>query len=130
MSIHRQRTIGQQPMNAFTDVELAQRFARQLEEGEAKAVGSSIQGARKRVAQRISASPGFLENLRRGRIKTIPSYLMQKIREAMIAELQNEIARCEHEINLARQTGARNSDDEILAAAAQVAAAKKILGGK
>jgi hypothetical protein len=117
-------------MNAFTDVELARRFARQIEEREARAFGVGAGQARINTARRIGASPGFLENLRRGRIKSIPSYLMQKIREAMIDELQEEIARCEHEIALARQTGSRATDNEILAAQAQVEAAKKILGGK
>jgi hypothetical protein len=52
-------------VNAFTDVELAQRFARSLEDSEARSVGVSVQRAREIVARHISASPGFLENLRR-----------------------------------------------------------------
>ena len=129
MSIHGSRIHGRN-MNALTDVETAQRYARQIEDREARALGVGAMQARKNTARRIGASPGFLENLRRGRIKSIPSYLMQKIREAMIDELQEEIRRCQHEIDLAKQTGARNSDDEILAAQAQVEAAKKILSGK
>ena len=124
---HHQWTNGGKAMNAITDVDAAQQFARSLEDREARRLGVSISEARRKVARSISASPGFLENLRRGRIKKIPSWTMQKIREAFIAALQAEVRRLEHEIHLARQTGIDPRDDDLVAAETQIEAAKKIL---
>lgn len=123
-------TIRNKVMTAYTDVESAQKYARLLEGREAKRLGVPVSHARPRVAERVKSSPGFLKNLRNNRLKNVPSWLMQNLREAFVAELNQEIRRLEHEIHLARQTGAGPGDDEILAAQAQVEAAKKLLNGK
>lgn len=115
-------------MNAVTDVESAQRLARRLEDREAIKLGLPLKAVRERVARRISSSPGFLENLRRGRIKNVPSWLMQRLRDAMVSELTSEIQRLEHEIAIAKQIGVDPREDEISKAAAQIAETKKLLG--
>lgn len=117
-------------MTAYTDVDTAQKYARLLENTEARRLGLPVREARESVARRLRSSPGFLQNLRNNRIKRIPSWLMDKLKEAFIAELNSEIARLEHEIHLARQIGSSADSDEIFAAQAQVEAAKKILRGK
>lgn len=126
----RQHTKEHSVMTAYTDVDAAQKYARALENGEAQRLGLPVRQARAHVARRLRSSPGFLQNLRNNRIKRVPSWLMDKLKEAFIAELNTEIARLEHEIHLARQTGSSADSDEIFAAQAQVEAAKKILRGK
>ena len=125
-----QHTNGIPEMTAYTDVDRAQQFARVLENKEAILLGVPVKVAREHIARRLKSSPGFFQNLRNNRIKRVPSWLMDKIREAFIAELQKEVQRLQHEIHIARQTGLGASDDEILAAETQIEEVKKLLGGK
>lgn len=125
-----QHTKEHSVMTAYTDVDTAQKYARLLENTEARRLGLPVREARESVARRLRSSPGFLQNLRNNRIKRIPSWLMDKLKEVFIAELQTEVQRLQHEIHLARQIGTRASDDEILAAETQIEAVKKILRGK
>ena len=48
----------------------------------------------------------------------------------VVATLQSEIRRLEHEINIARQTGADYRDDALASAQTQLASAKAILDGE
>lgn len=115
-------------MNAMTDVTDAERFARYVEDAEATRLGVKLSEARPVVARRLGASPGTLENLRRGRLKIIPNFLMARIRSEFVAVLQSEVTRLEHEIALARQTGMDHRENDLAAAQTQLVAAKKILG--
>jgi hypothetical protein len=51
---------------------------------------------------------------------------MNRIRAEFIAVLQSEIQRLEHEIHLARQTGADHRDDMLASAQTQLATARQI----
>jgi hypothetical protein len=66
---------------------------------------------------------------RRFRIKTVPSWMMARLRREFVALLQTQIMRLEHEIHIARQTGADYRDDDLASAETQVARAKEILNG-
>lgn len=79
------------------------------------------------TAARLRAAPGTLENLRRLRLKTVPSWLMERLRTELVAVLSNEVRKLEHEIQIHRQAGSRHSDDDLRAAEAQVSAARKLL---
>lgn len=114
-------------MNAVADVSTANRLARTLEDHEAQRLHVPVRAARAIVARRIGAAPGTLENLRRQRLKSIPSWLMARIRAEFVAVLQAEVRRLEHEISIHLQAGASNRDDDLAAAQAQVLSAKKIL---
>lgn len=114
-------------MNAMTDVEAVHRFARTLEDAEAKRLGVRTTEARISLARRLRTSPGTLENIRRLRTKIVPAWLMARIRSEFVSLLQAEILRLENEINIARQTGVDHSDDNLQAAQAQVVAAKEIM---
>jgi hypothetical protein len=118
------------PMNAYTDVEQAQLLARRLEDTAARQLGIQIREARDIIARRIGASPGFLENLRRDppRIKSVPSWLMGRIRQAFVAELNAEITRLRHELEMASQCGVDPRSDEIMEAATLIEKAKAIIG--
>jgi hypothetical protein len=115
------------PMNALADISVAHRLTRSLEQVEARRLNLSIPEARRSVARRLQTSPGTLENLRKLRLKQIPSWLMARIRFEFVAVLQAEIRRLEHEITIAKQTGQDFSCDALAQAEAQVVEARKIL---
>lgn len=127
MFIRRKWTIH--PMNAATDISLAKRWAEVLEGAEAKRLGVPLCEARKAVARDLQTAPGFLENLRRSRIKIVPSWLMARIRAAVVAQLQAEMMRLEYEIQLAKQTGLDPRDDDLAKAQIALETAKAILKG-
>jgi sirohydrochlorin ferrochelatase len=114
-------------MSASADLATAERWTKILEETEAKRLGVPASDARKSIARKLKASPGTLENIRRLRTKIVPSWLMSRIRGELIASLQMEVQRLEHEINIARQTGMDARENDLCAAEAQLAKAKEIL---
>lgn len=114
-------------MNAVSDIASATSFARVLEDAEAAKLGIRVTKARSHVARRLGASPGTLENLRRGRLKIVPNWLMARIRSEFVAVLQNEVRRLEHEISIARQAGLCHRDDVLAKAETQLGEARKIL---
>jgi hypothetical protein len=72
------------PMNAMTDIDAVHRFARTLEDAEAKRLGVRIADARVVVARKLRTSPGTLENIRRLRTKTVPVQThMEAVREVL-----------------------------------------------
>lgn len=79
------------------------------------------------LARMLNLSPGALQNLWRGRIKSISVDVYARICEAVASELKKEIGRLEHDLALvvARSPGAR--DGEMAAVAAQIEAMKNLL---
>lgn len=115
------------PMNAMSDVSTVNRFARSLEDAEARRLGIKTVEARSRIAGRIGVSPGTLENIRRLRTKIVPNWLMNRIRAELISVLQTEMRRLEHEIQIARQSGSDGRDDALAAAETYLATTREIL---
>ena len=130
MSSNSDGSFESKPMNAMSDVTAINKFARTLEDAEARRLGIKTSDARTRVAGRLGVAPGTLENIRRLRTKIVPNWLMNKVRAEFVATLQSEIRRLEHEINIARQTGADYRDDALASAETQLASAKAILDGE
>lgn len=130
MSSNRDGYVESKPMNAMSDVTTVNRFARSLEDIEARRRGIRTAEARPIIASRIGVSPGTLENIRRLRTKIVPNWLMNKVRSELISVLQSEIQRLEHEIDIARQTGADHRDDILASAETFLAETRKILAGK
>lgn len=62
--------------------------------------------ATKAVARHLGLAPGSLENVARGRVKRLTYRITEAIRGAMIRELEREIARLQHDLELARACGA------------------------
>lgn len=118
-----------EPMTAVSDVLTVNRFAKTLEDVEARRLGIPASDARGRIANRLGVSPGTLENIRRLRTKIVPNWLMNKVRLELVSVLQLEIQRLEHEINIARQTGSDHRDDALCMAETQLAKAREALQG-
>lgn len=114
-------------MNAVSDVETVHRLARRIEDAEAKRLGVRVSEARISLASRLRTSPGTLENIRRLRTKIVPNWLMARIKAEFVSVLQQEIARLEYEITIAKQVGAHHSDSALQEAETQVVAAREIL---
>lgn len=116
-------------VNATVDLDQAHKWARTLEDAESRRLGLPVARARGSVARKLGISPGTLENIRRFRAKTIPNWLMARIRAEFVSVLQTEIRTLEHEIHLARQTGMDPRENDLAKAEAQLVAAKEILNG-
>lgn len=114
-------------MSAIADIEAAHRFARTLEDAEAKRLGVRASQARVSLARRLRTSPGTLENIRRLRTKVVPAWLMARIRAELVSVLQAEIIRLENEIHIARQIGDDRHPDVLHEAETQIVTAKEIL---
>ena len=115
-------------MQSAVFIDQARTWGRSLEEAEAMRSGTSIPEARKRIARKTGISPGTFENLRNGRLKSIGAHFYARLREAAIAEMEAEIRRLSHEIDIARQAGCDARDDEMAAASAALAKARKLIG--
>lgn len=108
------------------EMRIYREYARQLEDRE-MAKGRKLMEARAAVAHRAGVPPGSLENLRRGRLKDLTTYLKKKLRAALIRELEQEAARLEHQITILRATGVDPREDVVAQAEAHLRAAKTAL---
>lgn len=117
------------PMTAAADVLLSHRTAKRLVEIEQQRTGLTVDDARERVASRVGVSSGTFENIVRRRIKSVEGWLRDKLKACLIRELQAELQRLEHELAVARLGAMAPSEDEIAAAEAAIADARRILRG-
>lgn len=99
-----------------------------LEEREMRRSGVKRSEARAIIARRLGATPGTLENVRKRRLKSPAKWLMDRLRGAVIRELEAEAIALEHEIHLLRQSGVDPRDNEIGAVVASLAAVRQALG--
>jgi transcriptional regulator with XRE-family HTH domain len=113
---------------AEASVDRAREWSTLLENREAFRTGRSLKEARKEVARREGVSPGTLENLRRGRLKTIATHWYERLRGALIRELMMEVRRLEHEITILNQTGVDPRSDEVASVVADLARVRQALG--
>lgn len=84
--------------------------------------------ARKNVARAVGVSPGTIENLQRGRLKTIAGWLRDALRARVIRELEAEVVRLQHEISVLHQTGSDPRSNEATAVRADLSAVLEALG--
>lgn len=116
-------------MNATAEVFSAAADARRLIDGEKRRSGLLADEARERVASRLGVAPGTLENLLLGRLKGVASYLRDRLRSAVIRQIEAEIARLEHDLQMARLGALGPTDDDVAAAEAALEKARAFLNG-
>ena len=126
MSVHKSGI--DHPMSAVENVEVAQGWAARLENRERARTGWPLKAIRPLVAKKVGVSPGTLENLRHGRTKDPRKSIFDKLRAALIRELEAEMRAHEHEIHILKQTGADPRSDEITAAEKGLAEIREALG--
>lgn len=86
----------------------------------------SIRGP-SRTPSLIGVGPGTIENIRRGRRKSITAVLFERIRGAAIRELEKEIRSLQAEVAIARSSGLGFESDEISSAEAALQKARKAI---
>ncbi len=114
--------------SAIAYVGRARRWAETLEDREAKRSSLNVEEARPIVARRVGVMPGTLENLRKGRLKSIATHVYESIRASVIRELLAEKARIDHELQIALQTGVDPASPEMAEILADQALVRKALG--
>lgn len=93
------RTVsGDEMSNAFA-------IAQNLERRERARVGST-ERARRSLAARLRIGVGTFENLVRERVKTVDARIRDRLQALLVHELEQEIQRLTHELEMARQSGA------------------------
>lgn len=105
----------------------AQIWAKRLEDREAARRGAPVADVRDAVARKIGISPGTLENLRNGRLKSVAAHIFASIRECVVHELTSEVLALEHELQMARACGLDPRGDEVAAVDAAIATALELL---
>jgi hypothetical protein len=116
--------------SAVSDVQEFNGIARALERSEVRRRNTNLGPARKDIARRLGITASAIENFRVLRTKTVPNWLMSRVRAELISVLQSEVQNLEHEIQLHRQAGSDHSGNALVAAETSLAAAKQILGGE
>ncbi len=115
-------------MSSVAYLDRARDWSKTLEDREAARSGASLREARPVVARQAGVSPGTLENLRNGRLKSIAVHIYERLRGAVIRELEAEVRHLEHELTILRATGLDPRDDEMAQVVADLAKARQALG--
>lgn len=101
-------------------------LARDLERRERGRV-FSVPLARQNLARKLRVGVGTIEHLVRGRAKRIDASIRDRLQALLVRELEQEIARLTHELEIARQGGAHLASDEISEVQTLLAAASSLL---
>lgn len=83
--------------------------------------------ARRMVARSIGVSPGTLENIERGRTKGVRGWIVERIKAAVIRELEAEIRGAQHDLEIVRRCGVDPRSTAFSAVEAAVEDAKQQL---
>ena len=100
-----------------------------IETFEARRLGS-LQRARAKIADDIGVSPGSLERVRRGRVKSVKGFIIDAVRAAFIGAIAREIAGLEHELEMARLGGLSLEETGAVEALAALEAARRFVRGE
>lgn len=111
---------------AVSTIEEARELAQRLERRKT-AQGMSVDAARESLSRRIGIAPRTWKNLAGGRLKRLDAWLRDGLQALLIRELENEIARLTHELDLARQGGAHPASLDVGAIETHLAKAKALL---
>jgi len=118
---------GKKVTGPVFDVPAASRMLTLAEDTEARRKGFTVEEARKGFARLLKVPEKTLLHIRHQRRKSIPSFLMNGIRDVLIGVLKSEIAKLEHEIAIAQQVGLDHREDAFEQAVASIAEARSIL---
>lgn len=79
------------------------------------------------LADKLRVSSGTLQNIWRGRLKSISVDLYMRICDTVAAELRREIGHLEHELSVIAKSTRRYSDSEVAKMAKEIARLKALL---
>jgi len=89
--------------------------------------GGTVPDARRVVARQIGVAPGTLENITRGRTKGVRGWIVERIKSAVIRELEAEIRGAQHDLEIVRRCGVDPRSSAFSAVEAAVESAKQQL---
>lgn len=92
--------------------------------------GMSAEASRAWLANKLSVGVGTASNLIRGRIKRVDETIRDRLRALLMRELEAEIQRLSHELEILRCGGHHLASDEISEVETHIARAKAILTGQ
>jgi hypothetical protein len=115
-------------MSSVVYVGRAAAWAKALEDRERARSGTKLPDARAAVAERIGVPSGTLKNLRKRRVKSVAVHWYERLRAAVVRDLQAEMARLQHEQHILQQSGAHPASGEALAVLAGIEAVRLALG--
>ena len=121
--------MASEEMDKMTADTMPRAWVERLEKTEAARSGVPVTVARRAVARRLGVSPGTVENIRRGRTKGVRAWIADRVANAVIREIENEIRGLSHELQCARQCGLRTGEGEIDEIQADLAALTLALKG-
>lgn len=96
-----------------SDLALAEDWASILEDREASRSGGTISQARPAVARKTGVPEGKLYSLRRKRLKSVTRGILAGLGGALIDELQAELRRVQHDLEICNQIGERADSGEV-----------------
>lgn len=103
-------------------------LARSLEQRERTRV-SSIAMARQRLATKLRVGVGTVENLVRGRVKRVDAAIRDRLQALLVRELEQEIMRLTHELEMARQGGSHLASFDVGEIETHLEKARSLLRG-
>ena len=118
-----------QMYSAVDDIVKFNDLAGRLERAEASRRKTGVTQARKNIAPRLGVTASTLENYRTLRLKGVPHWLMQRVRDELVAVLQSEMDRLGHEIQIFKQTVGGHRDDALAEVETSLAKARQLLHG-
>ena len=117
-----------QDVSAQSDVAIAEDWVEILETVEARRLGVTRAEARPKVARSIGVPEGKLYSLARRRLKDISNRMLRRIGDGLVRELQAELARVEHDLQIRTQIGDRPDSGEALSLASRREKIREALG--
>lgn len=109
-----------------SEMSTATAIAQSLERKERQHVPNKSM-ARRRLAGKLRIGIGTLENIVRGRVKKIDAEIKRRLDDLLIRELEAEINRLNHELEMAVQVGAHPCSEHISEIEAHLAEARRLL---
>jgi hypothetical protein len=90
----------------------------------------SAPAARRSLARKLRLGIGTLENLVRGRVKRVDAAIRDRLQALLVRELESELTRLTHELEMARQGGVHPASQHISAIEAHLEQARALMQGR
>jgi hypothetical protein len=104
-------------------------IAQNLERRE-RARGLTLPDARMRLADKLRIGVGTFENIVRNRVKRVDENIRDRLQALLVRELETEIARLSHELEIARQGGSHIAIEQVGEIETHLTAARSLLNGE
>lgn len=102
----------------------------EAEDNEVRRSGNERPTARNTIASRIGISAGTIDSIRRRRIKDLRGSIRDRIVDFMVGDLEKEMARLQHNLEMARLCSDRPDADAVIEAQTLLARAKRLIEEK